>query len=84
MPGFLLGIDRELCTVWHGVGLRASCESTVFSLYLRTVCVKRTHQISWRNCLINRFGTLGRLRLVARKAPKRRFWPLWLDLPLAL
>ena len=31
----------------------------------------------WRNCLINRFGTLGRRPLVARKAPKWRFRPRW-------
>ena len=50
MPGFLLGVGCMSCTGWHGEGLRASCESTVFGLYLRTVCVKRIHRTSWKEC----------------------------------
>jgi hypothetical protein len=38
-----------------------------------TYCGNITPQSAWRNCLINRYGTPGCPRLVARKAPKRRF-----------
>jgi hypothetical protein len=37
----------------------------------RTQRRRRSQNSSSRDCLINRCGTLGRLRLVARKAPKR-------------
>jgi hypothetical protein len=35
-------------TGWHGEGLRASCRSTVFGLYLSTVCEKLIHRTSWK------------------------------------
>jgi hypothetical protein len=45
MPGFLLG--GWVCVMhrgWHTEGLRASCEGTVFGLYLRTVYSKHIHR----------------------------------------
>jgi hypothetical protein len=45
MLGFVVG--GWLCVMrreWHGKGLRAPCEGTVFGLYLRTVYSKPIHR----------------------------------------